>query len=71
LGINLEELWRCAIESVADVFASNFYFGHMFSSDGTSIYIQKIPQENKTSIAIYRQFFEKSGGILKQTNYGG
>jgi len=59
-----------AIESVADVFANNFYFGHMFSSDGTSNYIQKIPRDKKTSIAIYQQFFEKSGGILKQTNYG-
>jgi len=49
----VEDLWRCAIESVADVFANNFYFGHMFSSGSTSIYIQKIPRDKKTSIAIY------------------
>jgi hypothetical protein len=49
----VEDLWRCAIESVADVFANNFYFGNMFSFVGTSFYIQKIPQDKKTSIAIY------------------
>ncbi len=53
LGKSLEGLWRCAIESVADVFANNFYFGHMFSFVGTSIYIQKIQRDKKTSIAIY------------------
>jgi len=39
---------------VADVFAGNFYLGHIFYFDGTSIYIQKIPREQKAKIAIYR-----------------
>jgi hypothetical protein len=53
--IAVEDLWGFTFESVADLFANNFYLGNIFSFAGFFIYIKKIPREQKTPIATYRQ----------------
>jgi len=52
--IAAEDSWRCIFGQLADLSPNNFDLGHIFSFDGTSIYIQKISREQKAPIAIYR-----------------
>jgi hypothetical protein len=58
------------LEQGAHLFSNPLDFWNLCYLCFSALPAAEISADERTSIAIYRQFFEKSGRILKQTNYG-